>query len=117
MVAAFRATDLDGNGQLSLTELKKWLQAYSTQTPNEVPDAAYAAHRSVPAFLVSDALPADGINRAGVPRGPAFKRVFDAFDADECDALERFAARADPGAEGRCGWHSTGNIDLRASHV
>ena len=52
VVAAFRATDLDGNGQLSLTELKKWLQAYSTQTPNEVPDAAYAAHRSVPSFLV-----------------------------------------------------------------
>jgi len=51
VVAAFRATDLDGNGQLSLTELKKWLQAYSTQTPNEVPDAAYAAHRSVPSFL------------------------------------------------------------------
>ena len=51
VVAAFRATDLDGNGQLSLTELKKWLQAYSTQTPNEVPDAAYAAHRSVPPFL------------------------------------------------------------------
>ena len=82
VVAAFRATDLDGNGQLTLSELKKWLQAYSTQTPNEVPDAAYAAHRSVPAFLVSDALPAGGINRAGGPRGPAFKRVFDAFDAD-----------------------------------